>query len=186
MEETGSRGYQVRPAQVHLTREMQLSAEELGVPPKPGAVLQALAQIRAGRDAEAASRGLTWSEFEEFCAEAVAAAGYAVQRSVQLRKPRRQLDLLAESSTMCLSIDCKHWRRSVGVRTLERLAVAQVERTRQYKTRLDATQKGILPMLLTMVDNGRRVVLGVPVVPLFALRDFLAAVNRFDDALLFV
>ena len=103
-----------------------------------------------------------------------------------MRSPRRQLDLLAESSTMGLSIDCKHWRRGVGLATLERLALAQAERTRQYKTRLDATEKGILPMLLTMVDNVTRIVRGVPVVPLFALRDFLSTVNRFDDALLFV
>jgi len=103
-----------------------------------------------------------------------------------LRKPRRQLDLLAESSTMGLSIDCKHWRRGVGLATLERLALAQTERTRQYKTRLDAPEIGILPMLLTMVDNGTRIVDGVPVVPLFALKDFLATVSRFDDELLFV
>jgi len=151
-----------------------------------GPVPAALAQIRAGRDAESVSSGLTWSEFEEFCAEALAAAGYSVRRNVQLTKPRRQLDLLAESATMGLSIDCKHWRRGVGPATLKRLVLAQAERTRQYKTRLDATEKGILPMLLTMVDNGTRIVNGVPVVPLFALRDFLATVNRFDEALLFV
>jgi hypothetical protein len=56
----------------------------------------------------------------------------------------------------------------------------------QYKTRLDAPEQGILPMLLTMVDNGTRVVRGVPVVPLFALRDFLATVSRFDETLLFI
>ena len=169
-----------------MTREMLLMSEELGVAREPGAVLAALAQIRAGRDAESASRGLSWSEFEEFCADAVAAAGYAVQRNVMMTKPRRQLDLLAESHTMCLSIDCKHWRRGAGRGTLERQALAQIERTRQYRTRLDAPEKGILPMLLTMVDNGTRVVLGVPIVPLFALRDFLATVNRFDEELVFV
>ncbi len=161
-------------------------SDEVGLSPKPCAVLAALAQIRAGRDAESVSRGLTWSEFEEFCAEALSAAGYAVRRNVLLRKPRRQLDLLAESPTMGLSIDCKHWKRGVGTATLERLALAQAERTRQYKSRLDAPDKGMLPMLLTMVDNGTRVVRGVPVVPLFALRDFLATVSRFDDEFLFV
>ena len=148
--------------------------------------MAALAQMRAGRDVESASSRLTWSEFEEFCAEALAEAGYTIRKNIRMKKPRRQLDLLAESSTMGLSIDCKHWRRGVGLTTLERLAHAQAERTRQYKTRLDATEKGILPMLLTMVANGTRIVDGVPVVPLFALKDFLANVNRFDDALLFV
>ncbi len=152
----------------------------------PGAVLAALQEIRAGRDAEVVSRGLTWSEFEDFCAEAISAAGYSVRRNVFLRKPRRQLDLLAESQTMGLSVDCKHWRRGVGYATLEKLALAQAERTRQYKLRLDATDKALLPMLLTMVDNGVRVVAGVPVVPLFVLKDFLANVTRFDEGLLFI
>ncbi len=151
-----------------------------------GEVHAALLRVSDGLDAESASRELTWSEFEDFCAEAIAAAGYTVRRNVLLRRPRRQLDLLAESPTMGLSVDCKHWRRSLGTSTLERLALAQAERTRQYKTRLDAPEMGILPMLLTMVENEARVVSGVPVVPLVALRDFLARVNRFDPELLFV
>lgn len=149
-------------------------------------VSEALSRVRAGRGAESESRGLTWAEFEDFCAEAVASAGYTVQRNVLLRKPRRQLDLFAESPTMGLSIDCKHWRRSVGPATLERLALAQVERTRQYKARLDATSKAVLPMLLTMVENETRIVRGVPVVPLSALKDFLTNVSRFDEELSFV
>jgi len=151
-----------------------------------GAVERVLAQIRAGRDAESASKALTWTEFEDFCAEALSDAGFTVQRNVMLRKPRRQLDLFAESPTMGLSIDCKHWRRGAGRATLERVALAQVERTRQYKTRLDATSKAILPMVLTLVDNGTRVVGGVPIVPFFALKDFLTNVSRFDEGLSFV
>ncbi len=149
-------------------------------------VHEVLAQVMAGRDPESASRGLTWDEFEDFCAEAVEGAGFTVQRNVVLRKPRRQIDLYAESPTMGLSIDCKHWRRSVGAATLEKLAVAQAERTRQYKTRLDASRKAVLPMILTLVDNGTRIVAGVPVVPVFALRDFLTNVSPFDEALSFV
>ena len=145
-----------------------------------------VARVRDGKDPEAASKALTWSEFEDFCGRALASAGYTVQRNVQMTKPRRQLDLLAESPTMCLAIDCKHWRRGVGPRTLERLALAQTERTRQYKTRLDAPDKRTLPVLLTMVDNGVRIIAGVPVVPMFALGDFLATVSRFDEGLAFV
>jgi hypothetical protein len=162
------------------------SSEEAGASQGQQAVTVALGRVRRGQDAETVSRALSWAEFEEFCAEAMTSAGYLVRRNVMLRKPRRQLDLLAESATMGLSVDCKHWKRGVGTSTLERLALAQVERTRQYKLRLDATDKALLPMLLTMVDNGTRVVAGVPVVPLFALKDFLANVTRFQEGLLFV
>ena len=162
------------------------SGSEAGSSPRQKAVLAALSRIRAGQDAELVSRGLTWEEFEDFCAEAMTAAGYSVRRNVMLRKPRRQLDLLAESPTMGLSVDCKHWKRGVGVISLERLALAQIERTRQYKLRLDSPDVPLLPMLLTMVDNITRVVAGVPVVPVFGLKDFLANVTRFDDRLCLV
>ena len=170
-----------------MTREMLRLSEELGIAREPGAVLAALAKIRDGHDAESAARGLTWSEFEEFCAAAVTAAGYAVRRNVKLKSPRRQLDLLADSSTMCLSIDCKHWRRGAGWGALEKLALAQVERTRQYaNTQSSGDEKVFLPLLLTMTDNLVRIVNGVPVVPVYALRDFLASVNRFDENLAFI
>ena len=161
-------------------------SDEPGSSPGRRAVLSALNQIRAGRDAETVSRRLTWAEFEDFCAEAMTSAGYSVRRNVLLRKPRRQLDLLAEAPTMGLSVDCKHWKKGAGPLSLEKLALAQAERTRQYKLRLDAPIIPLLPMLLTMVDNGTRVVAGVPVVPLFALNDFLANVTRFEDGLLFL
>ena len=61
MESSRDRGH---AAGIAMTREMQRLSEELGIAPEPGAVLAALANIRAGRDAESASKGLTWFEFE--------------------------------------------------------------------------------------------------------------------------
>jgi hypothetical protein len=162
--------------------------EELRLPPEaPRSVSAALALTRLGADLDRVARSLKWDEFEQYCAMAISAAGFTVMRNVRLRKPTRQIDIIAESPTIVLSIDCKHWKRSAGEGGLVAPALAQAERTRMYA--MGSKHRGnraYLPMLLTMIDNQVRVVEGVPIVPLQALREFLATVNRFDEGLAFV
>jgi hypothetical protein len=162
--------------------------EELAVPiDAPRRISAALALTKLGVDLGQIASSLTWKEFEEYCALAISAAGYAVRENVRLRKPTRQIDVIAESPFLVLSVDCKHWKRSAGALGLEAAAMAQMERTEMYaKGTLSGLGRTFLPMLLTMVDNQVRVVNGVPVVPLQALRGFLASVSRFDEGLAFV
>ena len=161
-------------------------AGELGLPlDAPRDVSAALALTRLGGDLERIARSLAWDEFEDYCAMAIAAAGYAVKRNVRLRKPTRQIDIIAESPSLVLSIDCKHWRRGSGPGSLRAPAAAQAERTKMYANRSGGGSRH-LPVLLTMVDNQVRVVDGVPVVPLQALRGFLASVSGFDEGFSFI
>jgi hypothetical protein len=169
-------------------REIARVAEELGVPATaPRRVSAAMALTRLGADLGQVARSLTWKEFEEYCALAIAAAGYAVRTNVRLRKPTRQIDMLAESPSLVLSVDCKHWGRGSSAAGLEAAAVAQIERTEVCaRGTLTGLGRTFLPVLLTMVDNQVKVVEGVPVVPLGTLREFLASVSRFDQGLRFV
>lgn len=163
-------------------------AEELGVPATaPRGVSAALALTRLGVDLGPVARSLTWKEFEEYCALAISAAGYSVRTNVRLRKPTRQIDIIAESPSLVLSVDCKHWGRGASAAGLEAAAEAQIERTEVCAGgTLTGLGRTFLPVLLTMVDNQVKVVGGVPVVPLRALREFLASVSRFDQGLRFV
>lgn len=160
--------------------------EELRLPPDaPQSVSAALALTRMGGDLDRIAKSLAWREFEDYCAMAISAAGYGVRRNVRLRKPTRQIDIIAESPSLVLSIDCKHWRRGSGESSLKGPAEAQAERTRLYARGLPAGKR-LLPVLITMVDNQPRVVEGVPIVPLQALREFLASVSGFDEGLSFI
>ena len=150
--------------------------------PLPDQVLAAVALIRSGMTPESVSSLLTWREFEGFCASVLKAHGYVVLTNVVLTKPRRQIDIFAESQTLALCVDCKHWGRPFSVSSLEEVASEQVERTILYKQK--RRYKGpVLPAILTLLDPPVREVLGVPIVPIFALGDFLASVNRFADGL---
>lgn len=153
----------------------------------PRSVLAAVAFARLGGDLGLAAKSLSWSDFEEFCAMVVEASGYGVRRNVRLTKPTRQIDIVAESGSLVLAIDCKHWQRGSGPGALAPAAVAQAERTRLLMEKaLSSGGRAYLPVLLTVLDNQVRIIDGIPVVPLHGLRDFLLSVNRFDGRLSFV
>ena len=85
------------------------------------------------------------------------------------------------SSSLILVIDCKHWRKRAGAGSFAPIVDAQIERT-QMLSRSSIQNKAFLPMILTMEDNHVKVVEGVPIVPLQALKEFLSSVNRFDES----
>jgi len=168
---------------------LQAVSSQLGLPLQrgltgvvPDQVLAAVALIGKGMSPDSVSGSLTWREFEGFCADLLGAYGYGVRTNIVLTKPRRQIDIFADSETLALSVDCKHWGRPTSRSSLEIVASNQIERTALYKRRM-SVRKPILPMILTLVDTRMRGVLGVPVVPVAALRDFLSTVSRFDEGL---
>jgi hypothetical protein len=151
----------------------------------PDHVLAAIALIRNGASAESVSSTLTWQEFEGFCAGVLKACGYLVKTNIVLTKPRRQLDIFAESQTLALSVDCKHWGKSFSGSVLEQVAASQIERTELYK-RKKKLKIPVLPVILTLLSVPVKDVIGVPVVPIFALRDFAVSVSRFDEGLVII
>jgi Restriction endonuclease len=163
-------------------------AQEFGASDDLESVSAAIALTKLGADLGRIADSLDWREFEDYCGMTLSASGYGVRRNVRLRKPPRQIDIIAESAVLVLSIDCKHWRRGTGPGGLFFLAEAQAERTRKYGAEMSKRGEGrpILPMLLTMLDNQVRVVGGVPIVPLQSLRAFLSSVSRFDEELSFI
>lgn len=150
--------------------------------PLPDQALSAVALIRSGMAPESVSSLLTWREFEGFCAEVLRARGYAVTTNVVLTKPRRQIDIFAEGSSLSLCVDCKHWGRPFSSPSLEKVVTDQMERASLFREKR-SFQSPILPVILTLVDSTTRTVLGVPIVPIFAVGDFLASVSRFDPGL---
>jgi hypothetical protein len=148
----------------------------------PDQVLAGIALIKAGMSPDVVSSSLTWQEFEGFCAGVLKACGFTVKTNVVLTKPRRQIDVFAEGQTLAISADCKHWGKSFSVSTLQQVASSQIERTVLYKTKAKVGMP-VLPVILTLLDSPVKMVLGVPVVPIFALRDFIVSVSRFDEGL---
>ncbi len=167
-------------------------ASQMGIELQPGLdgsppdqALAAVALVRSGMTPEAIGGALTWREFEGFCANVLKACGYDVRTNIVVTKPRRQIDILAESRTLALSVDCKHWGKAFYGSTLERVASNQIERTQVLRAKKQM-RVPVLPMILTLLDSPVRSAIGVPIVPIFTLRDFLNTVSRFDTEFAFV
>jgi hypothetical protein len=167
-------------------RAMAAVAYELRVPQEaPRSTLAAIALAKLGADLDAVAKSLEWEDFEAFCAMVLTASGYEVRRNVRLRKPTRQIDIVAESPSLVLVVDCKHWRKGLGLSSLGPIISAQAERA-GLLLKAHPKTKPHLPVIITVLDNQARVVDGVPVVPLQGLKDFLSSVNRFDQELSFI
>ncbi|MDA4122336.1 MAG: restriction endonuclease [Thaumarchaeota archaeon] len=167
-------------SRARVTETLERFSLELGLPGAPQTnALAALALIRLGHDSQKVAALLEWNEFEDLCAKLFSSAGYRVKRNVVLTKPRKQIDLLATSSLLSLSVDCKHYSTHVGYGTLARFAEEQVERTKLYKRKRDHAGP-ILPLILTLIEAGTTVVDGVPVVPILKLKSFLESVSPYD------
>ena len=97
-----------------LSRTLGELEADLGGPQRPERlnVLAGIALIKWGYDAESIAKGLNWDEFEEFCAGLFRASGFEVTRNIVLRNPRLQIDILARSHQIALSVDCKQWRKT--------------------------------------------------------------------------
>ena len=144
--------------------------------------LVALALVGLGVTPEVVSKGLSWREFESFCASIAKGEGYEVRENYVLSKPRSQIDILVKSDPWILTIDCKHWSRS-GSGALHGMTAAQLRRSIQLRRLVANDRRPIFSALLTFHESGVRVLDGVAVVPIFAFRNFLRSLEEVAEML---
>jgi len=162
---------------------LERNREALGVqtePTDPGLVAMSLCSL--GVPPEEISSLLSWKEFESFCADLLRSAGYDVRENVRLRKPTSQIDLIATGTSLVLSIDCKHWKRSASISALSRVAEDQ-HRRNEHLRREFPEWRPIASVILTLSQQGERFVDGAAVVPLYSLRSFLSSVDGYRELL---
>ena len=132
------------------------------------------------QDLRKVSQRLDWRDFELFVSEVAEQYGYDVRSNLVIAKPRVQIDLIAVKGSMCISIDCKHWRRSAGNSSLGGIARKQIRRARiLLRSEKFLNVKTVLPAIVTLLPNLSRIVAGVPVVPVSEINSFLANIDGY-------
>ncbi len=144
--------------------------------------LTAVALVSLGVDPETVSRALSWRDFESFCADIVRAERFEVKENIMLNNPRAQIDIIARSNSFVITMDCKHWSR-LGPSGLRTIALAQLQRSRLVRERLQAERLPIVSAVLTLFDHQVRFTEGVAVVPVSALRNFLQSLEGLTEML---
>jgi len=170
--------YKSKPTDSLLAQiEEQLEAREM----IDARVLRALVACKMGAEPESVAKILDWKEFEHFCSRLLTARGFEVWENLRLTRPRAQIDILAVSSSAILTIDCKHSVRIFPPSFMEKIAEAQLERSRLVRKSRGEDPRPIYSAIVTLTEQKERFSCGAAIVPLHTLPDFLRSLEEYDE-----
>ena len=129
----------------------------------------ALFAITLGATIEDVSEYLTWRDFEAITGIILEENSFDVTKNLVLTKPRMEIDVIGKKMNIALLIDCKHWK-NMSKSALDEIVKKQIERVKRY-----VADEGItaLPVIVTLHQEGTRLVDNVPIVPIMKLSSFL-------------
>lgn len=132
--------------------------------------------IKNGLSLEEAFSMIDWKDFENVIGEIFELHGFKVSRNVIIktqRKRRYQVDLVAESFDIVFVVDCKQWKKHrYKISELKKACLKQKERATMISSTLP--RKKIVPLIITLLDEGILEFERVFIVPLSKLNYFLS------------
>ncbi|MEM0442794.1 MAG: nuclease-related domain-containing protein [Candidatus Caldarchaeum sp.] len=147
-----------------------------------GDVWKALRAVETGADPEQVVRGLDWRGMEEFVASACREAGMKCLRDVRLMNGRRrvQIDVVAATTSLCIVVECKRWRKPLKGKVLQTTVAKEVERTEALADRLRDLYPGnnlvfFAPVIMALYSDSIQPVSGVFVLSVDKLTGLLRA-----------
>jgi Holliday junction resolvase-like predicted endonuclease len=150
-------------------------------------LLLAIEAIKQGADPQRTCRFLEWKEFENMAATAFEANGYAVKKNFHFKAKvtdkRWEIDLIACKQPRIVCADCKHWQRGWSRAAIEKVADAQVERTKALAESLPRftdtfglnkwTNATLIPMVIALTTNALKIHNDTPIVPVLQMQNFI-------------
>jgi len=89
-----------------------------------------------------------------------------------LKRPTAEIDILATRDGLGFAIDCKHWKRTVGSVTMQKISERQIKRAQRI-VQQENVQK-VIPVILTLHDESLYILEnGTPIVPIQKISDFI-------------
>jgi hypothetical protein len=133
--------------------------------------------IQHGCDIQRVSAQISWKDFERLASEALNSYGYRTRTNVRFVKPRMEIDVVAEHSSLALAIDCKHWKHTnaSSISEYSRKQAARAHRLVEKESRITRA----IPLILTLHAESVRFVDRIPVVPIAQFRSFLEEVQAY-------
>jgi len=147
-----------------------------------------------GVDVEALSEYIDWNEFEDFVSKAFETSGMIVLRDVKSTRIKKfQIDAIAIDTKLSLALvlECKHWRTGITKR-LNDVVREHIARLNKLNSSCEwfvseypelRRVKHFIPVVVTLKNVETRIVDGVPIVPVYVLRNFIADLDRYVDEL---
>ncbi|MEM4575998.1 MAG: restriction endonuclease [Candidatus Nezhaarchaeales archaeon] len=155
----------------------------------------AIETIKLGASIEAASRWLSWKEFERFCAEALMNHNFKVKAPFRFKAndKRYEVDVLAHRASIVLCIDCKHWKVKKGQwHKIKSAALSHLNKCINLRGLPDilrslgigSDKAHVFPVIVTLIDLDLKTpVSGVLILPIFKFNSFLLDLEKYVDEL---
>ena len=124
------------------------------------------------RDIENLSSSLDWREFEGLSESIFEYFGFTTFRNYRLKRPAAEIDILATKDGLGFAIDCKHWKRTVGSATMQKISERQIKRAQRVVQEEDIQK--VIPVILTLHDESLHILEnGTAIVPIQKISDFV-------------
>jgi len=157
----------------------------------------ALKALSIGCSLDGVCRGLSWSEFEDFCLEVLYSNGFDVSKHFRFKacKRRWEIDLLAVEGSKMMLIDCKHWNRGHQANSLRKAAERNLACAKAFLKVMPRVYKSLrinelpslclLPVIITLLRSPVQIHLGVPIVSISQLNEFIYELPKYLTELAF-
>ena len=160
-----------------------------------GRLLLAAKAASLGMDIEQVSSFLCWQEFESIATLALKSNGYDIAKNVRFKHAGRrwEIDVVGCKKPLVVCVDCKHYHHGLSPSAMEKIADAQVERTKALAETLPNVSLKVdcakwvkakfLPIVLSLLPASCKFCYNVPIVPVLQLQDFLNQLPAYVNSL---
>ncbi|MEM4298464.1 MAG: hypothetical protein QW815_08875 [Nitrososphaerota archaeon] len=173
---------------LRLFTEVQVGSFDKGVIhfTRADRIKLAIEAVKAGAGIDEVSRHLGWEDFEGLVEEVLGRFEYRTIKNLRLKRPRVEIDVVGIRGCFALVVDCKRWRRGLGISRLKKAAELQAKRAEALMASPMVKEMDLIyaiPILLTLYAEQASIIDGVPIVPIAKLSGFLAELDGYLSSL---
>ncbi len=129
--------------------------------------------LSRGESPEKVAEAMDWRDFEYLVGRYFVENGFKVDYNYRIRRPRREIDVLARRGEVLIGVDCKNWDKRLTRSMVRNVVEKQVERLSYLCNRSEFRGYRIYPLVVVM-RRGRNIFYnGVGIIPISGLKDFI-------------
>ena len=133
--------------------------------------------LRRGEAPEKIAEVIDWKDFEHIVAKYFEENAYTVLSNYRIKKPRREIDIIAIRFSNLFCIDCKNWKTSLSYSILRPIVDKQLERCCLLKENEQFKTYKIYPLIIVMKRGESIFFQDVPIIPINNLREFIDEID---------
>lgn len=135
--------------------------------------------LSRGESPEKIAEAIDWRDFEYLVGRYFIENGFKVDYNYRIRRPRREIDVLARRGGVLVGVDCKNWDKTLTKSMIRNVVEKQVERLSYLCSRREFRGYEIYPLIVVM-RRGRNIFYnGVGIIPIIGLREFIQDLDVF-------